>query len=362
MFDVSVIVPMYNARKYIVDCVNGLLRQSLDSVEVIIVNDCSSDDSMKLCKKHFGNNERVQLIDQPRNMGPGAARNAGIAVARGEYIAFADSDDAVRPDAYKAMYDAAKETDADVIHVTGALIQTVDDAPDNLGMLTDDKLYRVTLDEGDRPDKLTILSDNVEDRLKEWHLHHIHWSIWNKLYRRSFIEDNNLRFGDTKMAEDQVFCLGCLLKARKYAKLPGEWYLYRIGGASLTRGQKQVKTLINALTTQMKITKLIDDTVKGVPYLESNKSKIDEIKTYVLNLLESSYIQPACGKIGAKELYECKELKELFNNNFGDLSDFALFEFLNSHDDVKDVIDVNEMLNIPSFWKSRKEAEEKGAQ
>ena len=361
MFDVSVIVPMYNAKKYIVDCINGLLNQSLENIEVIIVNDCSTDDSMELCKKHFADNKRVQLLDQPRNMGPGAARNAGIRAARGEYIAFADSDDAVRPDAYKAMYDAAKEADADVIHVTGALIQTVDDAPDNLGLLTDDELYRVTLEEGDRIDKLTILSDDVEVRLKEWLMHHIHWSIWNKLYRRSFIENNNLLFGDTKMAEDQIFCLGCLLKAGKYAKLPGEWYLYRIGGASLTRGQKQVKTLINALTTQMKITKLIDDTVKGVPYLESNKGKTDEIKTYVLNLLETSYILPACEKIGAKELYECQELKELFEDRFGDLADFALFEFLHSHDNVKDVVDVNELLNTPSFWKSRKEAEEKGA-
>ena len=359
MFDVSVIVPMYNAQKYIVDCVEGLLKQSLEKVEVIIVNDCSSDNSMELCKKHFGDNERVQLIDQPRNMGPGAARNAGIKVARGEYIAFADSDDGVRFDAYQAMYDAAKESDADVIHVTGALIQTVDEAPDNLNLLTEDELYRVTLDEGDKPEKLTVLSDDVEERLKEWFLHHIHWSIWNKLYRRSFLEENKLFFGDTKMAEDQIFCLGCLLKAGKYAKLPGEWYLYRIGGASLTRGQKQVKTLINALTTQMKITKLIDDTVKGVPYLESHKTKIDEIKTYVLNLLESSYILPACEKIGAKELYECQELKELFEESFGAFSEFALFEFLNSHNNIKDAVDVNELLNTPSFWKSRKETEEK---
>ena len=62
MFDVSVIVPMYNAKKYIVDCINGLLNQSLENIEVIIVNDCSTDDSMELCKKHFADNKRVQCV------------------------------------------------------------------------------------------------------------------------------------------------------------------------------------------------------------------------------------------------------------------------------------------------------------
>lgn len=359
MNKVSIIVPMYNAEKYIVGCVNGLLSQTLHELEVIIVNDCSTDNSMALCREHFGGNPRVKLVDQPKNMGPGMARNAGIECAEGEYIAFADSDDGVRGDAYLRMYSAAKETGADVLHVTGALIQTVEDAPDDLNLLTDDELYHVTFDEGEKITGLTALPGDLSERLRMYLSHQIHWTIWNKLYKRSFLNEHHIRFGETKMAEDQVFCFECLCKAANYVKMPGEWYLYRIGGASLTRGQKQLKTLLTAVETQIRIPGLLRGAMEGVPYFDNNADKKLEIINYVIRLLESSYVLPACDKLGSAGLKECEMLKELFEKYYGEHSDYVYFSFLNSHENVENVTDLNELLNSPGFWKARKEQEAK---
>lgn len=359
MHKVSVIVPMYNAEKYIVDCVNGLLGQTIGDMEVIVVNDCSTDDSLRLCRDHFGLNPRVRIIDQPKNMGPGMARNTGIEYADGEYITFADSDDAVRNDAYLAMYEAARESDADVLHATGALIPIVEDAPDDLNLLTDDELYHVTFDEGDRITGLTRLPEDLSQRMDMYMAHRIHWTIWSKLYRRAFLNEHNIRFGDTRMAEDQVFCFECLCKARNYVKIPGEWYLYRIGGVSLTRGQKQIKTLINALETQIQVPKLLLNAVKGIEYFEEDQDRRHQIINYVHKLLEDSYVLPACDKLGISGLMGCGDIKRLFEKYYPDYPDYVYLTFLDSHKDIKNITDLNEMLNSPSFWRARKEQESK---
>ena len=77
-YKVSVIVPMYKAVRFIKPAVEGLLAQTLKELEVIIVDDCSPDDSLEKCRELYGNHERVQILAQPRNMGPGEARNTGI--------------------------------------------------------------------------------------------------------------------------------------------------------------------------------------------------------------------------------------------------------------------------------------------
>ena len=72
-FDLSVIIPVYGVEKYIQSCVDSILNQTAKNIEIILVNDCTPDNSMKICEELYGNNERVQLINQPRNMGPGEA-------------------------------------------------------------------------------------------------------------------------------------------------------------------------------------------------------------------------------------------------------------------------------------------------
>ena len=350
----SVIVPMYNAARYIVPCVSDLLSQDISGLEVIVVNDCSTDNGMELCREHFAGNENVCLIDQPCNMGPGIARNTGIRAAKGRYVTFVDSDDAVRPGAYRAMLDAAIRTNADVLHVTGVLMQTVDNAPDNLNDLTESDIFRATLDDGPRVTELSILPNDMEQRLTKWLSHEIHWAIWNKLYRRDFLLENNILFGTMRLAEDQVFCFHCLCRAERYAILPGEWYLYRLGATSSSRGRKQPAFLIKALQAQLDSPECMDNAVDGIEYFIAHPEKKAAAVKYVFDALENAFVIPTVRDIGIDVLKSDASLHDMFVKYFGRNSSFAENEFYLAHDNIPDGESVYDMITTPAFWRKMK--------
>lgn len=111
---VSVIVPVYNAGKYLQECIDSILNQTLFDLELILVDDGSTDDSPEICEQFAKKDARVRCIHQA-NAGAAAARNQGMNVARGEYIAFVDSDDWIDADMYKRMVDTAKENNCDLV-------------------------------------------------------------------------------------------------------------------------------------------------------------------------------------------------------------------------------------------------------
>ena len=355
MYNLSVIIPMYNAADYIVNCVNAVLSQDLEGIEVIIVNDCSTDESMNICREHFGGNDNVILINQPSNMGPGQARNTGIKRARGKYVTFMDSDDGLRPGAYRAMYEAAQQKDADVLHVTGVLMQTVDEAPCDLNELSEDEVFRVTLDEGPKINELTVLTVDMQERLSKWLLHEIHWSIWNKLYKRDFLLCNDIVFGDMKFAEDQVFSFRCLCRADKYVMLPGEWYMYRIGSESLSRGRRGAAFMIKALTSQLNMPSCMKAAMAGVEYFDNNPAAQDKAIRYVFDALEKGFIIPTFKDAGEDNLRSDAALCNVFTEYFGDNSYFAENQFYSAHANLPAGDNIYDMITSPAFWRAMKE-------
>ena len=102
----SIIVPMYNAERYIKICVNSILNQTFQDFELIIVDDCSTDNSYKICSELYGNNEKVRLFRHEKNRGNGFTRNIGLKNSIGRYIVFVDSDDIILPNALKKLHKA----------------------------------------------------------------------------------------------------------------------------------------------------------------------------------------------------------------------------------------------------------------
>ena len=330
-FKVSAIIPMYKARDYIIENVTNLLNQTLPETEIVIINDCSPDDSMELCRQHFGNNERVQLLDQPKNMGPGAARNRGIEAARGEYITFVDSDDGVLPDAYEKMYNAAKANDADVLHVTGSILPLVKDAPADLLKVSKDDWLSRNMDHFDTTDVLRVITDDPYERFQNWKKGAYHWSVWSKLYRREMMMKYNIRFGDMKLAEDMVFCFGCLFHSRKYVQYPGAFYLYRMSGESLCRGNDRYKLLSRALLSAFEASDAVKKNAAGIPFFEENPAFVDETIAVVINNLETLYIRTMFQNIGAEAIEKDGIVRGLFRDRFGDNAEFAYNCFMEQH-------------------------------
>ena len=185
---VSVIIPVYNARKYLDTCLDSLLGQSYAKLEIILVNDGSRDDSLALCRARAMQDARIVVVDQ-QNAGPGAARNAGIALAKGEYILFSDSDDIVLPGAVESLVRAMGE-DCDVAI---ALFE----------LCTDGKRTSVR---GLIKEDLLLDKDEFLERLSRWPGAYYYSALWNKLYRHENITTHQILFHtDMIWGEDCLF-------------------------------------------------------------------------------------------------------------------------------------------------------------
>ncbi|MEV0313800.1 glycosyltransferase family 2 protein [Nonomuraea fuscirosea] len=170
----SVVVPFHNVEPYITECLKSLAAQTLDDIEVILVDDGSVDGSRRVAEDFAARDERFVLIGQ-RNLGPGPARNQAVRQARGTYLAFADSDDVVPPEAYELLVGKLAETGSDL--ACGAVRRLVDGELEE--SVLHEKVFR-------RPQLCTHITDKqvlIRDR-----------TVWNKVYRRDFWERCGLRF------------------------------------------------------------------------------------------------------------------------------------------------------------------------
>lgn len=174
---VSIIVPIYNVEEYLKRCLDSLINQTLEDIQIILVNDGSKDDSGEIAKKYAKKNPSKMVYLQKENGGLSDARNYGIKYATGEYIAFLDSDDYVEKDTYEVMYNKAKEEKADYVECN-----FIWEYPNKKRV---DKQYTYT-------NKKEMLS-------------FVRVVAWNKLIKRNIIVENNLEFPKGLRYEDVEF-------------------------------------------------------------------------------------------------------------------------------------------------------------
>lgn len=200
---VSVIVPLYNCEKYIGKCIDSVIGQSYKNIEIIVVNDGSTDSSLNVCEKHVKNDNRVKIITQP-NKGLSGARNTGMINASGEYLIFIDADD----------------------YVDINLVSSVVNRISSIGYLPDVVMWGYYQDNLENE----LLISRVEVGFSNYTLiecmHNMPSEVvsgllgyaWNKAYRKSFIDDNNLLFEEgTSLIEDVLFNSSVFLITEKIA-------------------------------------------------------------------------------------------------------------------------------------------------
>jgi len=175
---VSVIMPIYNASRFLVQSLGGLLRATSPDLEIICVNDGSTDDSLEIVKRYAKNDRRIRIIDQ-KNGGYGSAWNTGIRAATGEYVGNLDPDDFVDPEMYEELYKIAIKNKADVVKSNYFKYQGKEDKSTFFEVL---KAYPY--------DVVTSAAENEK-------IVCVTPCIWSSIYRRQFLLDNNLWFHDT---------------------------------------------------------------------------------------------------------------------------------------------------------------------
>ncbi len=184
MAKVSVIVPVYNVEKYLRECLDSIVNQTLEDIEIICVNDGSTDSSLSILEEYAKNDSRVKIIDK-QNSGYGNSMNRGLDSATGEYIGIVESDDFIKPEMYEELYALAKENDADIVK---------------------GDFYHYTTYNNDNK-KIKAIKEEYADRVinakKCSSILEIYPSIWSAIYKREFIEKNSIRFLETPGASYQ---------------------------------------------------------------------------------------------------------------------------------------------------------------
>ncbi len=356
-FKVSVIVPLYKGERFIKACVDGLLAQTLPEVEVVVVDDCSPDGSLDLCRSLYGTNERVQILTQPKNMGPGAARNTGIRAARGEYVASADCDDAVIRTAYETMYNLAKEKDADVVHTIGLILPLDRRDPDNLYEVDEKDYLRIITDACYRVTEVTVLADDLQDRYEKWRQHAYHWNLGTKLVRRQFILDNGLCFGDIRLSEDMAFCFGCLFLAKTYVMLPDQYYIYRISNTSLSRRGYTPQFLKMAVQAAVRVCGIAHGLMDRCEFFRTHEEARRGVIDYMIWILETEFITPAFQGIGKEAILADGTLKQYMEEEMGPGADYAFYAFMEQHSQYPPTESSTSKLNLDFMIRNREKIE-----
>lgn len=204
---ISIIVPLYNVQNYIVKCVESIITQSYKDIEIIIIDDGSTDCSLKLVNNLKEKDHRIKVISQ-KNSGMSSARNRGIELAKGDLLMFVDADDQLENFAIEKLYHNIKETNADI--VIGA-VSIIYEAHEEL-KVSDDWYYAL------RYKNTLSLSDELIDD--------IHCSVWAKLFKRSIIEKNNLRFPEGLAYEDAYWHWTYLTSCTKISFIEDKVYKY----------------------------------------------------------------------------------------------------------------------------------------
>lgn len=229
---VSVIVPVHNSGKFLNRCLDTICNQSLTNIEIICVDDGSTDNSLKILKQYAKKDGRFTILHQ-KNLFAGIARNAGLAIAQGEYVAFLDSDDWFEQEMLATMYNGAKEHNADVVICDAYYAQT-QNAPS--GVLHGHNRLR----------NQTLFSLGQQEFAQDF-FQTVECFPWNKIFKRSFVDTHKFFFPATYKHNDGAFVSACLVAAQKILYIPRKFVHYKVQEDSVTNNTKHFESICTSI-------------------------------------------------------------------------------------------------------------------
>ncbi|MBQ9141686.1 MAG: glycosyltransferase family 2 protein [Lachnospiraceae bacterium] len=216
---ISIIIPVYKVEAYLAECVDSILKQTYQNLEIILVDDGSPDKCGEICDEYAQKDNRIRVIHKA-NAGVARARNDGIEVATGDYISFIDSDDWIAENAYELLYKGLKEHDADC--AVGGCVTIIDKD----GVLTpqEGKRRAVGCISAQEAMKGVLLNGSA---------------VWNRLFKREVFKE--VRFPLDRINDDEVVALHAYAECEKIVFLDADTYFYRIRSNSITTSKFSIR-------------------------------------------------------------------------------------------------------------------------
>ena len=230
--ELSVIIPIYKTEEFLTECVDSILEKADEDVEVVLVDDGSPDGCPGICDRYAEKDTRVRVVHK-ENGGLSSARNAGLAVAKGRYVTFVDSDDKIFPDSLPEILNWIRAAGADMCFL---------------------RAFKLFADGTMRDLGENIDGSQLRGKGREEAIHHLAsrskypGSAWSKVFRRDFLLDNDLHFPyDRRYSEDLGFIRDCVLCAESFDALDVPYYQYRQGRAGSITHQIKAKNFNDLL-------------------------------------------------------------------------------------------------------------------
>ena len=290
---ISIIVPCYNVEKYLERCMKSLLNQSLENLEIILVDDGSPDKCPILCERYAQLDKRVKVIHK-QNAGLGYARNSGLEIASGEFIAFVDSDDFVDFDMYSSLYAFAAKNNCEAVFCgykkekkTGIWIES-HEFKEDIVLDKDEKISFM----------LGMIASPPEEKIERKYA----MSVWRAIYKRDLIEKYNIRFLSEREigSEDLPFNISFLMKSNRIGLINKMFYYYCYNGSSLTKTFKKEK-----FQAYVKLFNILSKEVKDITRAQLRCDRF--LIGYTRSLLQIY--------AGSNTYYEFSYVKEICNNS-----------------------------------------------
>lgn len=283
---VSVIIPMYNVEKYIDECIKSVINQTYKNLEIILINDGSTDNSYDICKKYSETDARIILINK-ENGGSASAKNFGLKIAKGDYITFVDSDDFIQNDMIEYMLNKIEKTKADIIQC------------DFISLYKDSKVIS----------KSGITEETISSQmflklfLTEWK----NSLFWNKLFKKEVIK--GVYFKEGRCIDDEFFTYKCVIKSRSVTLSDKIVYNYRIRKSGVMRSEKSQKQILrDRIDYLVERYNIVSDVYKDL-----EKEFLEHMLTYFIIISRDYYIDEDL-IIYIKENLKYLKLKILMSN------------------------------------------------
>lgn len=259
---VSIIIPLYNAERYIGECLDSVLAQTFQNYEVIVVDDCSTDNSIAIVESYIPKFDgRLILSHMNKNSGkPSLPRNKGLTVSRGEYIYFMDNDDMITPTALEELYTLAEDFDADVVYCEK--YYTCDANRQNMKLASIQRPNFV--------DKPTFDDAPLNERIEKiinWHFLVMPWAY---LTRRDLLTEHEISFPNI-IRDDSIWNWNLIFCAKKILRVPNAVYVWRDVKSSITRVEKTPAQEINFWLNPIVLgTKTLHETLRRIEFFKQN--------------------------------------------------------------------------------------------
>lgn len=243
---VSVVIPVYNTEKYVGKCLESIISQSLQEIEIICVNDGSTDSSKDILEAFSRKYQKIKVFNQ-KNKGASFARNRGLRVARGKYIYFMDCDDMLLPGALERLYGLAESNELDM------LLFNVMVKYENNGLKEkyhfDEYFTKVEEYDGVKSGQIMFC--------EMWENAEYDDCVWSRFVRKNFLEDNEITFYEGAYYSDSIYSLICHIKAKRTYYIAEKYYVYQIREQSIMTSKTSVYHLYSLVIVYNEILKML---------------------------------------------------------------------------------------------------------